>query len=80
MIEHSFFTVYHNRVSWDIVMEQIRAVGTDNTYLVTDFGQLNSPGSAEGLRMFAEGLLERGVTETDIDKLIRKNPERLFAR
>ena len=78
MVEHSFFTVYHNRVSWELVIEQIRAVGTDNTYLVTDFGQLNSPGSADGLRMFAEGLLERGFSEKEIDKLIRRNPERLF--
>ncbi|RHV97751.1 amidohydrolase [Clostridium sp. OF09-10] len=78
MVEHSFFTVYHNRVSWELVIEQIRAVGTDNTYLVTDFGQLNSPGSADGLRMFAEGLLERGFSEEEIDKLIRRNPERLF--
>ena len=31
MVEHSFFTVYHNRVSWELVIEQIRAVGTDNT-------------------------------------------------
>lgn len=80
VVEHSFFTVYHNCVSWELVAEQIRAVGTDHTYLVTDFGQLNSPGSADGLKMFAEGLLERGFTEEDIDKLIRKNPEKLFAK
>ena len=78
MVEHSFFTIYHNRVSWESVMDQIRIVGTENTYLVTDFGQINSPGSAEGLKMFAEGLIERGFTENDIDKMIRKNQERLF--
>lgn len=78
MVEHSFFTIYHNRVSWESVMDQIRIVGTENTYLVTDFGQINSPGSAEGLEMFAEGLIERGFTENDIDKMIRKNQERLL--
>lgn len=78
VVEHSFFTIYHNRVSWELVVHQIQEVGVDHVYLVTDFGQVDSPGSAEGLKRFAEGLMERGFSESDIDKMIRKNPESVF--
>lgn len=78
LVEHSFFTVFHGRVSWEEVIMQIKSVGPDHCILVTDFGQTNSPGSPEGLREFAAGLLERGITEDEIDKMLRVNPGALM--
>lgn len=79
MVEHSFFTVYHNRITWEQMTEQIRAVGPAHCFLVTDFGQMNSPGSAEGMGLFVKGLLERGFTEGEIMRMVKENPRELFA-
>lgn len=77
-VEHSFFTLQFNRVTWETMAEQIRAVGVENVIPVTDFGQTNAPDSPEGILMFMQGLMERGFTEPEIDMLFRKNPYRLF--
>lgn len=74
LVEHSFFTVYHGRVSWEEVIAQIKAVGAEHCFLATDFGQMNSPGSPAGIEMFAAGLLERGITKDEIEKMLRINP------
>lgn len=80
LVEHSFFTVYHGRVAWEELTAQIKSVGAEHCLLVTDFGQMNSPGSPEGLREFAAGLLERGITENEIEKMLRVNPEVLMGQ
>lgn len=77
-VEHSFFTAYHGRVSWDTVVSQIRSTGAEHCFLVTDFGQMNSPGSAEGQRLYAEGLMEHGISEKEIEAMLKDVPEILM--
>ena len=77
-VEHSCFTAYHNRISWEEMSAQIRENGPEHSLLVTDFGQLNSPGSARGLTEFAEGLIKHGIKETEIEMMIKENPAALM--
>lgn len=78
MVEHSFLMVLWNRVSIGEVMEQIRNTGIENNFLVTDFGQPDSPGSAEGMGQFAKMLIENGMKEQEIEYLLKTSPTRLF--
>lgn len=77
VIEHSYFTTYYNRTSWEELVSQIRGVGASRVYLTTDFGQTGSPFSDEGMELYAKGLLEHGITLQELDLMMRRNPEEL---
>lgn len=74
MVEHSFFTAYYDRVPARELVDQIRTVGADHCILVTDFGQVRSPMSSEGMKLYAEYLRKNGITEPEIETMIKKNP------
>lgn len=80
VIEHSYFTTYYNRTSWEELISQIRAVGASRIYLTTDFGQPDSPFSDEGMALYAAGLLEHGSTERELELMMCRNPEELLQR
>lgn len=79
VVEHCCFTLYANRVSWDEVVDQIHSVGANNCFLVTDFGQPNSPTSSEGLRIFADKLMDYGIKESEIEIMIKEIPKQLLS-
>lgn len=78
MVEHSYLMTLWNRVPIAEVIRQIRRVGAENCILVTDFGQPDSPGSAEGIAAYAGMLLENGMKEEEVKYMLKKSPERLF--
>ena len=80
VVEHSFFTVYYNRVSCESLIRQIRATGAEHCILVTDFGQVKSPGSSAGMRQYAECLMAGGITEQEIERMIKQNPAELVSK
>ncbi len=59
-------------------VEAIRAQGAENCILTTDFGGTPHPTIAEGLRMFMSSLLKRGITEHEIELMVKTNPRRLL--
>lgn len=75
LIEHCYFTVYHKKTKIKEIVKQIREVGYENTYLSTDFGQLNSPYSDEGLLEFSNKLINFGFSEKEIHTMICEIPE-----
>lgn len=77
MVEHSFLMLHWNRVSVADVVDQIRRTGIEHNILVTDFGQVNSPGSAEGMGMFAKVLSENGMRDAEIECLMKLVPRQL---
>lgn len=77
MVEHSFLMLHWKRVSEAEVIEQIRRTGIENNILVTDFGQPNSPGSAEGMEMFANMLSKCGMRDAELEYLMKIAPKRL---
>lgn len=65
-------------VSLEEMAKSIREVGPRHCVLGTDFGQLHHPPPAEGLRVFIQMLLERGITPDEIRTMVATNPARLL--
>jgi hypothetical protein len=62
----------------DQVRAAITRVGAERCLLVSDGGQRHNPSPPEGLRIFAQSLFERGITERAIEIMIRGNPRALL--
>ncbi len=77
-VEHCYFTTYYKRVSAEEIAAQIRAAGVDHVYLATDFGQVNSPFSDEGIEAYAEEMKAQGFTEEELRKMFLVTPKKLL--
>ncbi|MBI4331474.1 MAG: cytosolic protein [Chloroflexi bacterium] len=73
-MEHCYTTPSTGKVAWQTVFDQIRAIGVDRVLLTTDLGVSTGAFPDEGLRLFAEKLLENGFSETDARTMIVRNP------
>lgn len=79
LVEHCFFTAYYNRTPIEVIAQQIRAVGCENVILSTDFGQVKSPYSDEGMALYGEQLLAQGFTDGELRQMFCLTPARLLA-
>lgn len=61
-----------------IMVEHVKAVGADHCILSSDFGQLTNPSPPEGFRMMIAVMLEFGLSEAEIEMLVKKNVERIL--
>ncbi len=52
--------------------------GDRRCLLVSDTGQRHNPLPSEALRIFAQTVFEKGVSEEDVDTMIRRNPRDLL--
>jgi hypothetical protein len=62
----------------DDFLNSIREVGPDALVLSSDAGQPRKSMPAEVLRVFAQCLMEKGVTQAEIDRMTKENPARLL--
>lgn len=62
----------------DKYVESIRAIGAENCILISDGGQRHNPMPHEGLRIFAQCLYEKGISEAELEKMISINQRRLL--
>jgi hypothetical protein len=60
------------------VAEAVRAVGARSIVLSTDMGQVGIMLPTDGLAAFATGLKGQGITDDQINQMIRVNPARLL--
>ena len=60
------------------LVTRIRAAGAENVVLSTDLGQPGNPVPAVGFAGGVQRLLDAGVTQREIDLMIRANPARLL--
>ncbi|MFC2062433.1 DUF6282 family protein [Chloroflexota bacterium] len=56
------------------IRDAIQALGADNCIIVSDCGMKHNPMPHEALRIFAQTLYEHGISEKDIEKMIKYNP------
>ena len=71
--ERCFTQPYTQKVSWEVVYENIRKVGPASTILSTDLGQSTAPWVEEGIVIFIANLLGAGFTETEIQTMSHHN-------
>jgi hypothetical protein len=82
VIEHSL-CMYDDRSSfynWDIdvLLGWIGAVGADRSTLGSDLGQMNNPLPSEAFTNIVGQLLDAGLSEGDLEAMVRRNPARLL--
>lgn len=63
----------------DTYRETVAEVGAQSIVLSSDAGQPRKSLPAEVLRIFAQCLMEKGVTQGEIDTMMKRNPAQLLA-
>jgi hypothetical protein len=66
------------KTSIKTVAEQVQELGADHCILATDYGVYTMAPPVEGLREFIALMLDLGVSEIDIQKMIKNNPGNLL--
>ena len=77
-VEHCFFNVRRGDTPIEELVEEIRELGADHVLLSSDVGQPSSPYPDEAMEMFAEMLLENGLSQDELDWCFKKNPKRIL--
>lgn len=79
-MEHCFVSTMplHDRLDPEVLYKSIKIVGPERCIMASDFGQAHNPPPPEGLRMFVMAMLKLGLTEKEIDLMLRKNPANLL--
>jgi len=79
-IEHCFVAVmpFFGRLEPRRLTEAIRAVGAERCILSTDLGQLPNPSPWEGMRMMIATMLEAGLSEGELEFVVKRNPAQLL--
>lgn len=79
-IEHCFTPCTHLRQRLDPrrIAEAIKYVGAEHCVMSSDMGQPVNPIPREGFRMFVKTMLHLGISEREIDLMIRENPAKLL--
>ncbi len=56
----------------------VQAVGAEHFLVSSDMGQANAPLHTDGLRTFISALKTGGLTDREVDLMVRRNPARLL--
>ncbi|XRQ10478.1 DUF6282 family protein [Actinomadura welshii] len=78
-MERCFTTPYTGKVSWDVWLENIRAVGPEHSVLSSDLGQPFNPPVEDGMALMADRLLAEGFTEDEVHRMAVRNSRHLAA-
>jgi len=75
-IEHCFCSTMplYGHLDPRKIVEAIRYVGVERCILSTDLGQVNNPTPADGMRMMVATMLSCGLSEQELEILVKKNP------
>ncbi len=60
-------------------IEAMREIGFEHCIMSTDLGQFWNLPPAEGMRLFMATLLRNGVSQSEIETMVKKNPARLLS-
>jgi hypothetical protein len=80
IIEHCFLDVMPPtcEIKCDSMAQAIKAVGAEHCIMSTDFGQVQNPPAPEGLRLFIASMLKCGLSRSEIEIMVKRNPARLL--
>lgn len=60
------------------IVKTIKAIGAEHCIITTDLGQPQNPLPVEGLRLFIATLLRHGMTQKEIEQMVKINPAALL--
>ena len=78
IIELVWMSAMNNQATFDGYVQAIRRHGAAGFLLSSDLGQAGNPLHPDGLLAFMDALRAAGISDADIDLMIRKNPARLL--
>jgi len=79
LMERCFTTAHSGKITWDLLYENIRAVGPEHSVLSSDLGQPFNPPVEDGLALLADRLLQNGFTEDEVRVMAVENTRRVAA-
>lgn len=82
LMEHCFLDFMpppYGGLEITVLAEHIKSVGAEYCLLCTDFGQYQNPTPLEGFRMMLAKLLKVGISEAELEVMIKTNPCRLLS-
>jgi hypothetical protein len=79
-IEYSYWTCENNisKTPPGLLVESMKLVGPEHCIITTDFGQIDNPPAPAGMKAFIQVLLKGGISEKEIETMVKKNPARLL--
>ena len=78
LIEKVWGNVVNGYTTAEEMAASIRAIGPEQVFMVTDFGQTDSPMPVQGIRDFVRAMLENGITGDEITTMLCENPRRII--
>ena len=78
VLEIDWWAVLGGRRTIDEYVEAIDAIGAEHFLMSSDLGQADNPLHADGLRAYVQALRGAGISDADIDTMLRINPARLL--
>jgi len=79
LLERCFTTPYTGKVSWETMLENIRAVGPRHSFLSSDLGAPADPPVEDGVALMADYLLKAGFSEDEVLTMAVDNTRGLAA-
>lgn len=64
----------YNNVQLSQMADAIGRIGADRVVLSTDLGQLGMMTPADGMELMLAGLKQLGISQSDLDKIAKRNP------
>lgn len=79
-LEHCFVACMkkHENLDPQIMADAIKEVGPKKCIMATDFGQAHNPLPVEGMKIFVNSMLDKGIKKLDINKMCVENPSKLL--
>ncbi|MFC2062653.1 DUF6282 family protein [Chloroflexota bacterium] len=77
-LEHHFRDLAPSAWRWDETLEAFKRLGVDRFILASDLGNWRAPDPLDMYKITLGFLLEYGVPEADIEKLVKLNAEKLI--
>lgn len=77
LIERCLSTPLSQKTTWEHVYEGVRAVGIENNFFSSDFGNPDYPSVEDGLAMWAEKLIEGGFDDGEIREMVVEGSKRV---
>jgi hypothetical protein len=69
---------HSKHLSFADMANAIKTVGAQHFILATDLGQTGNPIHPDGYKLLVAGLKKEGVTQDEIDLMMKKNPAKLL--
>jgi len=79
-LEHCFVACMekHDNLDPEVIADAIKELSPKKCIMATDFGQAHNPLPVEGMKMFVNSMLDKGIKKLDINKMCVENPSKLF--